>query len=142
MSDFMILSRTLFLVGSIGFVTIGVLHTFVHLTELSTEALKLRFDAFGAIEVQGASTSSWDLFQGTSLLMGFFSLCFGLVLLAHWSSLSKQTGPNPLICLSALLMLLFIVGIGFVYLTSFQVYGGLFGILCFGLPLIFRQKEN
>lgn len=67
-------SRVCYLIGSIGFIVIGLLHTVTHALELAGATLQQRFDELGSIQVSGQEVTSWNLFQGTRLLMGFFSM--------------------------------------------------------------------
>jgi len=130
------LARLTFGIGSIAFIFIGALHTFVHLSELAGVDLRARFDGIGAIALQGDMVSAWDLFQGTSLLMGFFSLALGFILLSTLLRTPKGQVPHWSICLITCFMLLGISIVGGLYLSNFQLVGGLFGIVCFGLPAV------
>ena len=128
------LSRTTFAAGSIAFIFIGVLHTYVHFVELAGDNLRTRFVGIGPVALQGNTVSAWDLFQGTSLLMGFFSVALGVILLATLVHVPRTQVPHWSISLTTCLMLLGISSIGALYLSNFQLIGGLVGILCFGLP--------
>ena len=129
------LARTTFAIGSITFIFIGLLHTYVHLSELSGADLQIRFDQMGTLLLQGAEVAVWDLFQGTSLLMGFFSLALGCVLLCILLTTPRQRLPHWSICLTTCVMLVGILAIGALYLGRFQVIGGLIGVLLFALPI-------
>lgn len=135
------LGRITFLVGAIAFVFIGAMHSFVHLTELSGADLAERFDAIGPVLLQGKEERAWDLFQGLSLLMGFFSIAFGIALIGSLWQTQADTVPHALISLSALILLASIIAVGALYLSSFQVYGGLAGLVCFGIPLLAKVRE-
>ena len=135
------LGRITFLIGAIAFIFIGAMHSFVHLTELAGPELQARFDAMGPVLLQGNDERAWDLFQGLSLLMGFFSMAFGVALIGALMQTPKTMMPHPLICLSALALLVGIASIGALYLSNFQVFGGLAGIVCFAIPLVARIRS-
>ena len=128
------LARLTFFIGAVTFVFIGALHTYVHLSELAGPGLARRFEAIGPVALQGDEVSAWDLFQGVSLLMGFFSAALGLVLLAALKSAPKGTLPDAAISAVVMVLLGAITAIDALYLSSFQVVGGLVGILLFSLP--------
>lgn len=133
------LARHTFRIGSIGFIAIGALHTYVHLTELAGDELQGRFDQMGDIMVQGGNTAAWDLFQGLSLLMGFFSIILGITNLAA----QRAAGRPPVgVSLANVAMLGSIVIIGVLHLGPLQVYGGMFGITMFAIPVIAAVRET
>lgn len=129
------LARIGFGVGSLAFVFIGGLHSYVHFDELSGTELARRFDAIGPIALQGGHHSGWDLFQGTSLLMGLFSAALGLVLLCTLATTPRNALPHWSICAVICLTLVGVMIVGGLYLSQFQVIGGAFGLICFGLPI-------
>ena len=135
-------ARTTFAAGSIAFIFIGVLHTYVHLVELAGVDLRARFVGIGPVALQGSDISAWDLFQGTSLLMGFFSLALGFILLATLFQSPKGQVPHWSICITTCFMLLGISIVGGLYLSSFQLIGGILGILCFGLPILVARRHD
>ncbi|MEM7438559.1 MAG: hypothetical protein AAF393_03100 [Pseudomonadota bacterium] len=126
-----------FLAGSLAFVFIGVLHTWVHFKELSGEDLRAGFARIGPVPLQGKSVDPWKLFQGISLLMGFFSLAYGCALISvfFYATPAGQV-PHPILCCVTIALLASIAVVGRLYLSAFQFIGGLVGILCFGLPLL------
>lgn len=132
------IARLTFAVGSIAFIFIGLLHSYVHFTELAGADLQLRFQEIGLVALQGNTKNVWDLFQGVSILMGFFSIAFGSALLGVLGGVSKSAVPNAFVCLSAIVLLLGIAIVGGLYLSSFQVIGGIAGTICFGIPLFVR----
>ena len=134
------LGRVTFLIGAIAFIFIGALHTFVHMTELAGPELQDRFNAIGPVLLQGQDERAWDLFQGLSLLMGFFSMAFGVALIGALMQTPNETTPHPIICISALALLVGIAAVGALHLSNFQVFGGLAGIVCFSVPLIARTR--
>ena len=128
------LSRMTFAAGSIACIVIGILHTYVHFAELAGDDLRARFLGIGPVALQGSAVSAWDLFQGISLLMGFFSAAVGLILLAILFQIPRTQVPHWSISLTTCIMLLAISIIGTLFLSNFQLIGGLLGVLCFGLP--------
>jgi len=128
------LSRTTFAAGSIAFIFIGILHTYVHFAELTGADLRARFLSVGPVALQGNTVSAWDLFQGTSLLMGFFSIALGLILFATLVQTPRTRVPHWSVSLTTCVMLLAISSIGALYLSNFQLIGGFLGTLFFGLP--------
>ncbi|MCH2093714.1 MAG: hypothetical protein MK160_01195 [Rhodobacteraceae bacterium] len=128
------LSRRTFAAGSIAFIVIGIMHTYVHFAELAGDDLRARFLGIGPVALQGSAVSAWDLFQGISLLMGFFSTALGLILLAILIQVPRTHVPHWFISLTTCVILLAISIVGALFLSNFQLIGGLIGILCFGLP--------
>lgn len=124
-------ARRMYLVGCIGFVFIGLLHTYVHATELRGDTLRTRFDALGDIDVNGELATSWDLFQGTSWLMGFFSIAIGISALAALLSHPKGAAPPAGVAATNIVALIGVIAIGFAHLGVLQIGGGLFGIAMF-----------
>lgn len=131
--------RRTYVVGSIGFVFVGALHTVVHFAELAGAGLEQRFDELGDIEVNGTIARSWDLFQGVSWLMGLFSIALGL---ASLSALRAARGRPPLgVCLTNMAMLAAIVVVGVAHLGALQIYGGLFGMTMFAIAAVAGRSE-
>ncbi|MEM7324870.1 MAG: hypothetical protein AAF531_17420 [Actinomycetota bacterium] len=123
--------------------SIGLLHTYVHVRDLAGDDLAERFRLFGTIDVSDQPVASWDLFQGTSILMGLFSLTVGLIDLAALRGTSGDRLPPLQIAAANIGMLAAIVTIGAVHLGALQVYGGLFGIVCFGIgPVAALRHRN
>ncbi|MEL8055183.1 MAG: hypothetical protein AAGK66_03435 [Pseudomonadota bacterium] len=133
-------ARISFAVGSVAFIIIGLLHTYVHCMHLSGAELFNRINAIGVTPIGRMDASVWGLFQGTSLLMGFFSLALGLTLMSYLNSIPKYEGPRIQICLIVIGLLIGIIAVGSVYLSVLQVYGGIFGIICFAIPITARLK--
>ena len=135
------LARLLFLVGALTFIGIGAMHSFVHVTELSGAGLEGRFDQLGPVLLQGDEVRAWDLFQGLSLLMGAFSIALGLVLLGCWLGSRPRALPHPLVPLAVLAQLLVIMGVGWLYLSPFQVIGGAVGLALFAPALFLSIRQ-
>lgn len=136
------LARRTYVAGSVGFLLIGVLHTAVHLAELSGASLEAQFRQLGAIELNGRATASWDLFQGTSLLMGFFSVAVGLVDLGALQAVGRRSLPPPLVAMANIAMLSGIVAIGMAHLGPLQIYGGLLGIALFTVGIVANVRSG
>lgn len=135
-------ARTTYIAGSIGFLFIGALHTTVHLAELAGTVLESRFRELGTIDVNGTTAESWDLFQGTSLLMGFFSIALGFVDLGALQAVGRDALPPVLVAVANVIMLGSIVAIGALYLGPLQVYGGLFGIALFTVTIVAGVRKE
>lgn len=134
------LGRRAYLVGSVGFVVVGLLHTVTHLLELTGPELEQRFNELGDIEVSGTIATSWDLFQGVSSLMGLFSIALGLVSL---NAINASGGRPPIgVCLANITMLAAIAAVGVAHLGPLQLYGGIFGITMFALAAIGGRKPS
>lgn len=133
------LGRRTFVVGSVGFVLVGALHTAVHFGELAGEELEQRFNELGDIEVNGTIATSWNLFQGVSWLMGLFSIALGL---ASLSALRAAQGRPPLgTCLTNMAMLGAVVVVGVAHLGPLQIYGGLFGMAMFAIAAVAGRTQ-
>ncbi|MGH1492865.1 MAG: LIC_13387 family protein [Acidimicrobiales bacterium] len=124
-------ARVCYLIGSIGFIFIGLLHTVTHWLELAGPALRQRFDEMGLIEVSGQEVTSWDLFQGTSLLMGFFSMAIGFGAIGALRAVASDGLPPLGTALTNIVALLGVMAIGVAHLGPIQIWGGLFGIAMF-----------
>ncbi len=119
--------------GSVGFLFIGALHSAVHLAQLSGDGLEERFRNLGTIAVSGQTPESWDLFQGTSLLMGVFSIAIGSINLGTLRSIGRDQPPPPLVGLANMATLAAIIAVGARHLGPIQFYGGLAGLCLFGI---------
>jgi len=133
------LARRFYLAGCFGGVFIGSLHTYVHLKELAGDDLKARFDEFGTIAVSGTMTPAWDLFQALSLLMGVFALTLGLVNIAALMAAANRRPPIG-VCAINIAMLIFVIAMGVLYLGPTQIYGGIGGIIAFGVPIVSQLR--
>ncbi len=135
-------SRTAFIVGALAFLAIGALHTQVHFAGLSGTGLATRFRAIGPVALGGDEVSPWDLFQGVSLLMGFFSAALGLVLIGIWAEYRRGITPHPLVSAAVIVQLVAIAGVGVLYLSNFQTVGGTIGVALFPVPLWDSMKTR
>lgn len=133
------LGRSTYIIGSVIFMLIGILHTVTHLTELSSPELEERYRAFGDIETSGQTVASWDLWQGTSLLMGFFAIAVGLANLGALRS-SGDRRPPVVNCLATMILLGTIGWIGWAYLGPLQLIGAPFGIMLFATALLAGRR--
>jgi hypothetical protein len=129
-------ARITFGIGCITFLVIGVLHLYVHFAEMSGNALEQRFNEMGMMELQGDQIRLWDLFQGISILMGFFSAALGVALWGILHATPSDKVPNRITCIAMMILLAGISVVGAIYLTSFQLYGGIAGVVMFGFPFI------
>lgn len=114
------------------FIFIGAMHSYVHFTQMSGEELKLAFDAIGIVNVAGDQAAAWNLWQGLSILMGFFSIALGAVNLAALYAHPKTTFPSITICAINILMLCVVFFTGYIYLGPIQMFGAPAGWLMFG----------
>jgi len=105
------LGRTTFIIGSVVFILIGALHTFVQLTDMSASGIR------GPLEAIGASN-----------LAGLFD--------RHGSG-----QPALGVCLVNIAMLISISTIGVLYLGPLQLAGGPIGGVLFGIPAIAAFKR-
>ena len=121
------------------FILIGILHTVTQLTELSTPELEERYRVFGDIDVSGQTVAAWDLWQGTSLLMGFFAITIGLANLGALRS-SADRRPPVVNCLATIVVLLSITWVGWAYLGPTQLFGGPFGVVLFSTALLAGRR--
>ncbi len=129
-------ARRTYIAGSITFILIGVLHTLTQFTELSTPEVADAFTSIGTIPVSGQEPAAWDLFRGTSYLMGFFSLAIGCDNLATLRTVGRDALPPLAICITMVFTLIGVATMGVLFLGPLQLYGGLAGVVMFGLPLL------
>lgn len=125
------IGRRTYTAGSVAFIAIGALHTFVQSTDMAAPVIRGQLEQIGA--VAGVGAEAWDLWQGLGLLMGFFSLALGATNLA-----ARRLGedPNPAICVINISMLAAVTTIGAVHLGPLQLVGGPVGIAMFSVPLV------
>ncbi|MEM9852905.1 MAG: hypothetical protein AAF841_00505 [Pseudomonadota bacterium] len=135
------LARALYIFVAVAFVFIGLLHTQVHFADLASPALEARFDAVGPVLLQETQVRAWDLFQGVSLLMGFFSAALGLTLIAALITAGRGALPHTTLFLPVIAQLIAIAVIGALYLSPFQLIGGIVGALCLAFPLGVRLRQ-
>ena len=130
------IARTTFIVGSVTFIVIGLAHTATQLTTLSGDAVVTAYRAGGPIAVNGEVVDGWDLFAGTSLLMGFYGVALGIANLGALAG-SRRTDrlPPPGVSAANLAMLVGIAVVGVLYLGPLQSIGGAVGVALFSLPL-------
>lgn len=134
-------SRITYTIGSVGFVTIGALHTVTHAVELAGDALRQRFDALGMIRVSGQDVTSWDLFQGTSILMGLFSMAIGLGAIGALRAVGPDAPPPRMTAATNVAALLGVMAVGIAHLGPLQIWGGLFGIAMF-MPAVASPRPT
>lgn len=127
------ISRFTFKLGSLIFVLIGSLHTFVQLTDLSTLEVKADLEAIG--DVPNLTANAWELWQGIGLLFGFYAIAIGLMNLASLRG-RPTPDPDPAICVINVMVLVAVTAIGALYLGPLQLFGGPAGIVMFGLPIV------
>lgn len=130
------LARRLYITGSVVFILVGLAHTATQLTTLSEPKVRAAYRAGGLIEVNGATIDGWELFAGTSLLMGFYGVAFGA---ANLVTLYRGRGNGGLppagTCIVSLAMLAGVTLVGVLHLGLQQILGGAFGLVLFGVPL-------
>lgn len=132
------IARRLFATGSIVFVLIGALHTWVHLAEMRTPELKAQFDQIAPID----GTDVWHLWNGLSLLMGFGFIAIGLANIAGLRALPEDSYPVRGVALANAAMLASITTIGFLHLGPNQQFGGPVGVIMFGLPALWSTLDK
>lgn len=132
-------ARTTYLIGSVGFIAIGALHSVTHALELAGSTLEARFDELGSIRVSAQDVTSWDLFQGTSILMGLFSITIGLSAIGALRSVRADDPPPRGPALANIAALVGVIAVGVAHLGPLQIWGGLFGLSMFS-PAAFRRS--
>ncbi len=133
------LGRISFAVGSVIFMVIGGLHLLTQFTTLSSLEVRDAYRAGGLIDVNGTAADGWDLFAGTSVLMGAAVVAVGALDLAGLFGRPAPLGPPKAMAAITIAMLVTIAVVGAVYLTAAQLVGGIVGIVLFGWPLLFGR---
>ncbi|MEM9562642.1 MAG: hypothetical protein AAGA93_08510 [Actinomycetota bacterium] len=130
------LPRLTFGLGAAAFVAIGLLHTLTQATTLSGAEVQAAYRAGGDIDISGRVIDGWDLFAGTSLLMGFFAVAIGLLDAAVLVDSGRHHRLPP-VSVSAVnvAVLVGIVAVGATLLGPIQLVGGSVGIVLFGITL-------
>ncbi|MEE9415879.1 MAG: hypothetical protein V3V01_11380 [Acidimicrobiales bacterium] len=136
------IARRTYLIGSFGFIAIGLLHSATHFLELSGADLESRFEALGSIDVSAQTVASWDLFQGTSLLMGLFSVAIGLGAIGALKAVGPMANPPIGTSVVNIAALVGVMVIGKAYLGPLQIWGGLFGVLMFAPSLVVWMQRR
>lgn len=125
--------RRTYIAGGIAFIFIGLVHTATQLTTLSSDTVKAQYRAGGDIAVSGELVDGWHLFAGTSLLMGVFSLALGAMTLGVLRELGR---PLASVCAVNIAALIGVAIVGYAHLSWLQLYGGIVGVILFGIPLV------
>ena len=137
------LARSAHMIGSITFIAIGTLHTITQFTTLSSERVKAAYRAGGPIEVSGQVVDGWDLFAGTSVLMGVYAIAIGAFNLAALSTTTRPDRLAPPIVLAITLGVLWVIlAVGATLLGPLQFFGGIAGLVLFGLPLVDALRHS
>lgn len=132
------IARRLFTIGSITFIVIGGFHTQVHLADMSSADLKAEFDQIAPLR----GTDVWHLWNGLSLLMGFFAMAIGAANLAGLRARGPEAWPAIGVCLVNAAALVAVGTIGVLHLGPLQTVGGPIGVLLFGLPALWAVTER
>lgn len=132
------IGRRTFKTGSILFVVIGLLHTFVQLTDMAADDIRSDLQAIGMVDRVGAD--AWDLWQGLGLLMGFFMIALGLSNLAGLKG-RIDSYPAAGVCAVNVAMFIAIAAIGYIHLGPMQLVGGPIGIIMFTIPMLANQNR-
>ncbi len=132
------IGRRTFKAGSILFVVIGLLHTFVQLTDMAADDIQGDLRAIGMVDRVGAE--AWDLWQGLGLLMGFFMIALGLSNLAGLKG-RIDNYPAPGVCGVNVAMFVCITTIGYIHLGPMQLVGGPIGVIMFTIPLVANRNR-
>ena len=130
-------SRITFWIGSLGLIFIGALHTYVQLDELSGPELAAAFAQIGDIPIGEEAWPAFDLWQGLSLLMGFFSIALGLSNLAGLAGRVEGL-PARGVCIVNVIMMFAVTMVGVLFLGPIQSFGGPFGMTMFALGGLYR----
>lgn len=124
------IGRRSYIAASVTFIMIGLLHTYVQLTDMSATKIEADLDAIGMVD--GIDATALDLWHGIGLLMGFFSICVGANNLAALRAAANGRPPVG-VCINNMAMLAAITVVGALYLGPTQMFGGPVGILAFGI---------
>lgn len=119
------LARTLYIIGSLAFIGIGLMHTFVHFQDLSGSDLERRFDQIDPVMLGEDPYRAWELFQGISLLMGFFAIAIGVI---NLGALAGRAVAPAAVGMANIATLIAVITVGFLYLSALQTVGGTIGI--------------
>lgn len=129
--------RLAHLIGSWTFVGIGAGHTATQFTTLSSDRVQEQYRAGGDIEVSGQVVDGWELFAGTSILMGVFAIALGALSLAALRTTTRADRLTPPIFPTIGLAVVFcVLAVGATLLGPLQLYGGAAEMMMFGLPLL------
>ncbi len=131
-------STILYLIGSAMFILIGMLHTFVHFKGLVIKEVEDKISNVGYIKVGGHPASVWKMWQGMSLLFGVF---MGILGLNNILAIGGRAYPPLSITLVMMVVLLLVIYSGKKYFTNMQVYGGIVGLLIFGISLYLNLNQ-
>lgn len=129
------LSSILFTIGSCLFIIIGVLHLWVHFTQLIAAETQEKVRLAKPIVVMKKKVEVLRLWLGFSLIFGVLLLFLGIIDLLSLNLSELNSLSFILICVSNILVLSVIVYSGFRYFGKIQIYGGLLGLFLFGTTL-------
>jgi len=135
-------SRILFLlIGSVFPILIGTLHTFVHFSNLVSPEIQLYLQK--EFMYSGKLQALWPAWGIASFMMGLSFIVIGLLNISTFRRLSTTDYPPLLSILAMTIFLLGVVYVGYEFEQSFQLFGGLFGVVlsfvCLGISLKNRK---
>lgn len=134
------LAKTLYTINSITCIFIGLMHTNAHFQDLVTAEVAGLLNH--EIVVSGINSNIYDLWQGMSLMMGLLLIIIGLLHLLIIRRLEGNEYPPIEGSLIMILMLDFVIYTGYYFFSSWQVYGGVVGIIIQSICMVltFRKK--
>lgn len=121
-------------------ITVGIIHTYVHFSDLLSPEIQdyLEKDFY----YSGKEQPLWDAWGIANFMMGISFLVIGLLNIYIYRSLSKTDFP-PLPAIFA--MLVYILGVIFVgvqFQQSFQLYGGITGLILLSISLFLTLRKS
>ena len=131
----MSLGTILYLIGSIMFIVIGLLHTLVHYKVLTNSFAQSKIEASGTLKLGNDNVEIWKLWQGMSLLFGLFMVFVGALDITSWYDLGATT-PSSIVCIINMALLLLVIYSGVQFFGKMQIYGGFLGFIFFGVALL------
>ena len=134
------LAKALYGINSITCIFIGVLHTIVHFQDLVTDEVRTTLDQ--SILVSGTESNIWNLWQGMSLMLGYLLIIIGLLHLFILFKTKKEAYPPIGGSLIMILMLSGVIYVGYYYFGSWQVEGGIGGIIVQSLCIILTLRNK
>jgi len=137
------IARIIFLiVGAVMPIFVGLVHSYVHLTELITpeieDFLQKKF------EYSGKTQPLWDAWGVISFMMGISFIVIGLLNISTFRKLSKTEYPPILSILAMIFYLCCVLYVGIEYQAENQLYGGIVGgvLILICLTLTLRQNNS
>ena len=130
------------IIGVIFPIFIGVLHTYVFFTDLTTTTVQETLSS--TLTISGNLETYWNAWGVMGFMMGWAFIVIGLLNTVIFSLIKKEDHPPIIAFLIMGIYLLGVIYVGLTYHAKPQLYGAIFGlVLVFtGVILTLKGRKN